>query len=477
MSELSKNKKGILDSLISTTKLMNYPEIKKLLEEFPKQYVTDTIKTELQSIRDNILSSSEQEIKKIDISPETIEKKVEIRIKTGFKQSIRPAINGVGIILHTGLGRAPFSTEAQDALFKVVKNYCVLQQDIETGRRGSRYVHVEELLTYLTGAEAACVVNNNAAAVLLVLNTLAKDREVIISRGQLIEIGGAFRMPDVMDRSGAIMVDVGTTNRTHIHDYENAVNENTAMIQVCHTSNYRIMGFTKQVELKQLKELCTRHELPLVEDIGSGCLIDFTKYGLPPEPMVQHSIKEGADIVTFSGDKILGGPQAGIIIGKKEYIDKIKKNPLTRALRTDKMTFAVLEATLKLFLNEKALLEKHPVIHLLTLPMNLLQARARRFIRKIQPEIGKECEIKLITGESEMGSGSFPARNIPTKLVYLKPKKISPDEFAYRLRKSDPAVFSRIADDGVLLDFRTIHPDEIKDLAVVILKIFGKILI
>jgi len=472
MKEISDLKKKMLKKIISTTRLLNYDKIKNLLQEFPDQVVTNSIKEELQALRDRIIRTEDSRLSEIEISPENIETRIDIKVRSCFKQSIRPAINAVGIILHTGLGRAPFSEFAKKALASSVKNYCVLQQDIETGRRGNRYIHIEDLLTHLTGAEAACIVNNNAAAVLLVLNTLAKDREVIISRGQLIEIGGAFRIPDVMERSGAIMIDVGTTNRTHLHDYENAINENTAMIQVCHFSNYRIIGFTSQVPLHKLKELCNRNNLPLVEDIGSGCLIDFTKYGLPPEPIVQDSIKEGADIVTFSGDKILGGPQAGIIVGKKEYVDKIKKNPLTRALRCDKMTFSVLEATLKMFLDEEKLLKGHPVIHMLTLPLKTIQSRARRFIRRIRPKIEDKCKIDLINGETQMGSGSFPAKNIKTKLVAINPENFSADEFAYKLRKSDPPVFTRIAEDNVLFDFRTVHPDEIKTLENVILNIF-----
>jgi len=471
MSETSQKRNTILSNLISTTKLLNCSKIKLLLEEFPQHVVTDAVRDELQQLREKILHSSPEELETIDISPERIEEKVDIRVRAQLRPSVHPAINATGIILHTGLGRAPFAKVAQELLLDAVKNYCTLEIDVSTGKRGERYIHVEGLLNYITGAEAGCVVNNNAGAVLLVLNTLAEGREVIISRGQLIEIGGAFRMPDVMQQSGAIMVEVGTTNRTHLHDYENALTEKTALIQVAHTSNYKFIGFYKHVPLSDLKKICIKRNIPLVKDIGSGALIDLTKYGLPPEPTVQDGIKDGADIVTFSGDKLIGGPQCGIIVGKKEYIDRIKKNPLCRALRCDKMTYVVLEATLKLFLDEKRLMKENPVMQMLTLSVRTITSRARRFIRKISSEIGDVCEMKIIDGESQMGGGSLPGEQIPTKLVALKPIQMSTNELSHRLRMGNPSVFTRIAEEKVLLDFRTIHPDEINSLGDIVVKV------
>ncbi len=470
MTDTGKLKKELLGNLISTTKLLNYPKIKALNEEFPKYFVKEKTKEELQKIRDFIVKASEDELKGYDISPERIEMKVDLKVRLDIKPSVRPAINAAGIILHTALGRAPFAEEAQEELMNAVRSYCTLAIDVPTGKRGDRYKHVEELLTYLTGAEAACVTNNNAAAVLLVLNTLAEGKEVIISRGQLVEIGGAFRIPDVMSRSGAVMVEVGTTNRTHARDYENAVTEETSMIQVVHHSNYRIIGFTGEVPIDKIRPIADKHDIPIVDDIGSGCLIDFTKYGLPPEPIVQDSLKAGADVVTFSGDKILGGPQSGIIVGKKRYIDKIKKNPMCRAMRNDKMTYAVLEATLKLYLDQETLLEKHPVLHLLTMSEKTIAGRAGRFVRKIRPLIKDYCDIEVIKGESQMGSGSLPGRYIPTRLAAIKCKKMSTDELGTKLRLSDPAVFPRIENDTVLLDFRTVHPNELQALTDVVVK-------
>jgi len=465
MAEENKKRKQILDSLISTTKLLNYPKIKQLLAEFPKPFVTEAIRTELEKARTTALEADESALDRLDISPERIETAVDGRVRLSFQPSIRPAINAAGIILHTALGRAPYAEAAQEALKNAVKSYCTLAVDAPTGRRGDRYAHVEGLLQYITGAEAACVVNNNAAAVLLVLNTFAEGREVLISRGQLVEIGGAFRIPDVMRRSGAVMVEVGTTNRTHLFDYENGITEETAMIQVVHASNYRIIGFTGQVPLAQLMPLAEKHGIPLVEDIGSGCLIDFEKYGLPPEPMVQDSLKAGADVVTFSGDKILGGPQCGIIVGKKKYVDTIKKNPLCRALRNDKMTYAALEATLKLFLDERTLLEKHPVMRMLTLPAATIAARARRFVRLVKPGIDGVCAVRVISSESQMGSGSLPAIFIPTKAVAISSSHLSAETIAARLRMGVPPVFPRIEQDEILLDFRTVRPGEIPVLA------------
>lgn len=454
---------SLLDQLIGIPKLLNYPQIKALDEDdYPRPFVIDMTRTELQKLRDRILSSGEEELQQINIEPDLLAEKIANKIRFQFKPSVTPAINAAGIILHTALGRAPLCQEAQDAIADAIKNYCTLAIDRKSGKRGDRYAHVEELLCYLTGAEAALVVNNNAGATMLVLNTMAFGREVVISRGQLIEIGGSFRIPDVMKRSGAIMVEVGTTNKTHTWDYERAITENTALLLRVHTSNYQIVGFTSEVPLKPLVDLGHEHNLPVVDDIGSGCLIDFEKYGLPPEPMVQDSIKAGADIVTFSGDKILGGPQSGIIIGKKKFIDRIKKNPLTRALRCDKFTYTALEATLKLYLDEEHLQERHPVLRLLTIPSKRLSNRARTFKRHLKDILENKCEIKAIDGFSQLGSGSLPAQYIPTKVISLKPQTMSADSLAAKLRESDPPIFARIADNEVLLDLRTIREDETK---------------
>jgi len=458
------SKKSTLDNLISTTKLLNYPKIKKLLEEYPESYVIDAVRIELNKVREMILASDEEGVNVINTSPGHIEDMVDVRVRTTFQPGIRRAVNATGIILHTTLGRAPFAKAAQESLRNAIKNYCTLAINVQTGQRGDRYKHVDSLLCYLTGAESACVVNNNAAAVLLVLNTLSEGKEVIISRGELIESSEAFRIPDIIKRSGVEMVEIGTTNRTHLFDYTNAITENTGMILLVNTSNYKIIGFTKQAPVDELNNLCGKHNVPLVFNLGSGFLIDFTKYNLPYEPTVQESIKAGVDIVTFSGDKILGGPQCGIIAGKKEYIDRIKKSPLCRALRCCKMTYASLEATLKLYLNEDTLCDSHPVIHMATLPLKTITSRSRRFVEKLRPFVPEYCDLKIIKGASQMGSGSLPGEIIPTKLVAVNPKKISADEFSLGLRKNEPPIFTRIVENQVLFDFRTIHKSEISSL-------------
>ncbi len=462
----------LLDQLIGIPKLLNYPQIKAVDEDYPRQFIIDITREELQKLRSRILSADEQQLHHIDIDPNLLAEKIADRVQYQFKQSVAPAINAAGIILHTALGRAPLCQEAQDAIANAIRNYCTLAIDRKTGKRGNRYAHVEELLCYLTGAEAALIVNNNAGATLLVLNTMAFGKQVIISRGQLIEIGGSFRIPDVMKRSGAIMVEVGTTNKTHLWDYKRAINENTAILLRVHTSNYQIVGFTSEVPLKNLVDLGHEHNLPVVDDIGSGCLVDFQKYGLPPEPMVQDSIKAGADVITFSGDKILGGPQSGIIIGKEKYIERIKKNPLTRALRCDKLTYAALEATLKLYLDEEHLHERHPVLKILTLPIKRLANRGRTFKRHLKDILNDKCEIKAIDGFSQLGSGSLPAQYIPTKLIALKPQMMSADSLAAKLRENEPPIFARIDDDEVLLDLRTIREDETKVVEEAITNIF-----
>ncbi len=456
--------------LISATRLLSFPRIRQLQAEFPAYYVKETLKAVLREVRLEILDAGPEHPEPIDVSPETIEARIDERIRQNFRPGVRPAINASGIILHTGLGRAPFAEPAREALAAAVRGYCTLEVEEATGRRGSRHRHVEHLLTFLTGAEAACVVNNNAAAVLLVLNSLADGREVIISRGQLVEIGGAFRMPDVMAGSGAAMVEVGTTNRTHFRDYESAVSGRTAMIQVVHPSNYRISGFTSDVPLARLRQLCDRHGLALVHDIGSGCLLDLSRYGLSAEPLVQDSVAAGADVVTFSGDKLLGGPQCGIIVGKKELLDGIIQNPLCRVLRCDKIIYSVLEATLKLFLDRDTLARRLPVLSMATEPLEAVRRRAESLIELVRPQVDESCRLELVDGESQMGSGSMPARAIPTGLVALECTGLPTEELGRRLRTGDPPVFARIADGRLMLDLRTVSERECRLLAASVIR-------
>ncbi len=371
------------------------------------------------------------------------------------------AINALGVVLHTGLGRAPLSRVAQEALQEVSENFCALEINLSDGRRGSRYRHVEPLLCELTGAEAAMVVNNNCAATLLILATIARGKEVIVSRGQLIEIGGSFRIPEVMLQSGCRMVEVGTTNRTHLRDYENAITPDTAAILRVHTSNYRIVGFTKEVSLADLVALGRCHNIPVIDDLGSGALIDLSRYGLPKEPVVAESIATGADVVCFSGDKLIGAGQAGVIVGRKALIDRMKKNPLTRAFRCDKLTYAVLERTLELFLDEERALKEHALMQILLKPLAQMEREANEVLALVKERIGDRAELRVHPTVAEVGGGSLATESLPSVALAVVPGKMAVAELARRLRFYQPPVFARVDRGELLLDFRTIRSDEV----------------
>jgi len=392
-------------------------------------------------------------------------------------EEVRPrltrVINGLGVVLHTGLGRCPLSGAAQEGLREVASGFSSLEIDIDSGRRGDRYSHVESLLCELTGAEAAHVVNNNCAATLLVLSSLAAGREVIVSRGQLIEIGGSFRIPDVMRQSGCTMVEVGTTNRTHLRDYANAITEQTgAMIRV-HMSNYRITGFTKEVGLDELVRLGDERGIPVIDDLGSGALIDLSVFGLPREPLVQESMKTGAAVACFSGDKLIGACQAGIIVGKKEHIRRMKKHPLTRALRCDKLSFAALERTLELFLDEARLLEEHAVLRVLLKSVGQMQREAKALARRIEDALKGKADVAVKPSLSEFGGGSLATESLESRAVAIRPREISVDELARRMRHNRPPVFGRVERDEYLLDFRTLGKDDIPETAEALLSALG----
>jgi L-seryl-tRNA(Ser) seleniumtransferase len=357
---------------------------------------------------------------------------------------------------------------------EVSQNYSNLEYDLESGERGSRYTHVEEILCRLSGAESALVVNNNAGAVLLVLNTISEGREVIVSRGELVEIGGAFRIPDVMKRSGALLREVGTTNRTYLSDYQRAIGSQTALFLKVHTSNFRVMGFTSDVPLQDLVQLGRETQLPVMEDLGSGCLVDLLQYGLEKEPTVQEAIKTGVDVVTFSGDKLLGGPQAGIILGKKGLMDLIKINPLTRALRIDKLTLAALESTLHLYLDEKRATQEIPVLHMLSLDRSRLKRKGRSLLRRVAGNIPQDTQLILKEDVSQVGGGSLPLQELPTIVLAIKPNILSINDLKEKLRKGDPPIISRISKDELILDMRTVFDEEIPLLAAGIEKALTK---
>lgn len=452
--------RNLLRKLPSVDALMKTEKARKLVEAYSREAVVDASRSVLEELRSKIAADEDKADSERMISPESITEKMENRLADKFSASLRPAVNATGVILHTGLGRALLSAEAREAIQEAVKGYCTLATDIETGRRGHRDVHVEGLLCELTGAEAATIVNNNAAATVLILNTLAKGREVIVSRGQLVEIGGSFRMPEVMESSGAIMREVGTTNKTHLRDYTAAINENSGAILRVHHSNYRIVGFTSEPAIEELSQLAKEHNLPLIDDLGSGALVDLGEYELEAEPMVRDSIRAGVEVACFSGDKLIGGPQSGIIVGKGSTIEKIKKNPLKRALRVGKLTLAGMEVTLRLFLSLEKLKDKHPVYRMFSLKIEELEKRGKRVIRELQTELAAKAQVSLEEGGSQVGSGSVPVETIPTILVQIKPVSVSAESLVKRLRYNNPPVFARVHKDAVLLDLRTIQEDE-----------------
>ena len=366
-----------------------------------------------------------------------------------LRPSLRLVINATGVIIHTNLGRAPLSEDAIAAMVAVSGGYSNLEFDLEAGERGSRFVHLEPLLRQLTGADAAMAVNNNASALLLALSSLAPDREVIVSRGQAVEIGGGFRIPDVMRQSGARLVEVGTTNRTYLRDYEAALTPDTAAIMRVHASNFRIIGFTETPAINDLAQLAHEHDLLLLDDLGSGCILDTTQFGLAPEPTVQESMAAGVDLAMFSGDKLLGGPQAGVIIGRRELVERLHRHPLARAVRMDKASIAALTATLLHYLRGEAL-EKLPVWRMIAAPLAEVQRRARRWARGI----GEPA--KVVDGRSMIGGGSLPEESLPTKLVALAGDGGYVSDLARRLRQGDPPVVARVERDALLLDPRTV---------------------
>jgi L-seryl-tRNA(Ser) seleniumtransferase len=381
------------------------------------------------------------------------------RIQATIGPHYRKAINATGIILHTGLGRAVLPDRALQQIVRELSGYSVLQIDVATGQRSRRDERIEQLLRLLTGAEAATVVNNNAAATAIVLNAVAAGREVIVSRGQLVEIGGSFRLPDVMAAAGAKLVEVGTTNKTHLRDYEQAIGENTAAILRVHPSNYKIIGFTAEVPLGELVDLGREHGLTVIDDVGAGPLIDFAQFGFEKEPTLAESVAGGADVITCSGDKMIGGPQAGIILGKQRLIQSIRKNPLTRIVRPDKITLAALEATLVLFLDQEQALSDVPTLRMLRRDVAEIAAQAERICAAVRAAV-PTAQVEVVDGLSQMGSGSLPGQNLPTRLVAVQAENVDEGELARRLRQHETPVFARVAQGRVLLDPRTLLDGE-----------------
>ena len=448
------NKNLLYRSIPKVDILLEKEEIQNAIEEYGREIVMEAIREEMEGLRAYI-GTCEDEKAALD-KIESLTEQILRYVKKVNTPNMRMVINGTGTILHTNLGRAPISQEHMAKLSNIVTGYSNLEYNLEAGKRGERYSHFEELLCRLTGAEAAMAVNNNAAAVMLILSSMAKGGEVVVSRGELVEIGGKFRIPDVMEQSGATLVEVGTTNKTHYSDYEDAITEETKALLKVHTSNYRIVGFTDTVTVADLAPLAKERELPLIEDLGSGVLVDLSKYGLTYEPTVQDSIKNGADVVCFSGDKLLGGPQAGIIIGKKKYIDMMKKNQLTRALRIDKFTATALELVLQEYLSEEKAIQNIPVLRMIHETKEEVTARARS-LKNMLNRAGLDADFELEECESQIGGGSLPLERIPSMAVTVKPHNISVPKLEEEMRHLEVPIIPRTANDTIYLDVRTIE--------------------
>jgi len=450
MPKTDKNQQ--LRNLPGVDHLLSLTMADKRFDNIPRSVILDSIRNAIDRTRQNVLNDIDINITD-DLLLATALKFAQERIKPKLVN----VINATGVVLHTNLGRALLCDDALENITQVAQSYSNLELNINTGKRGIRYSAIEELICELTGAESALAVNNNAGAVLLCLNTMARGKEVVVSRGELVEIGGSFRVPDVMSKSGGILKEVGTTNRTHLKDFQNAICDQTGLFLKVHTSNYKIQGFTADVPLQDLVDLGHSKNILIMEDLGSGTLIDFSKYGLPSEPPVSESVKTGADVVTFSGDKLLGGPQAGIIVGKKETIDLIKSNPMTRALRIDKLTLAALESTLKLYRDEQTAVEKIPTLRMLTMPIKTIHSKADRLLKSIEKKISSKIKIDLSDMNSRPGGGSFPELELPTRCVRLAPETLSVSSLEKQMRLSTPAIIGRIEDNRYILDPRTIQ--------------------
>ncbi|PWK09053.1 L-seryl-tRNA(Sec) selenium transferase [Tumebacillus permanentifrigoris] len=449
----------LLRRLPAVHRLLDHPVCRELIEQYSHRFVSRMAGEVIGDLRTAIVAGAGCEA---DLQPEVLAGQVAQRVQAQFQPHYRPVINATGVVLHTNLGRAPLPDVAVRAIDRTARGYTNLELNLATGERGSRYDHVERLICELTGAEAALVVNNNAAAVLLVLSEMAKGKSVVISRGQLVEIGGSFRVSEVMRASGAHLVEVGTTNKTHGYDYERAIDDETGLILKVHTSNFRVVGFTHQPELADLVALAHARNVPVYEDLGSGSLIDLRSYGIGDEPTVGESVRAGVDIVSFSGDKLLGAAQAGIIVGKQEYVKRLKKNQLTRALRVDKFTLAALEATLMLYRDEDIAKRDVPTIWMLLRTPTTMNTDAQRLHQGLADVFGERADVRLEAGLSQVGGGSLPTEELPTWHVTVKSRHFSLNELEHQLRHVDMPVMTTLQKEALHFDVRTIFPREIE---------------
>ncbi|BCS52470.1 L-seryl-tRNA(Sec) selenium transferase [Geobacter sp. SVR] len=450
----------ILKAIPKVDRLLAWPEMAPLLAAHPRAEVIAAVRLALAELREEVRSGRAG-------APDdrsALIASIESGLARRSTHSLRSVINGTGVVVHTNLGRAPLAVQAEKAMLEISGGYCNLEYDLQDGARGKRNAHVEGLICELTGAEAALVVNNNAAAVILALSTLAIGREVVLSRGELVEIGGSFRIPDVMRQSGAALVEVGTTNRTHLRDFQAAASEATALFLKVHTSNFAVVGFTADTSIEELAVLGREKGIPVMLDAGSGCLVDLAPYGIAGEPTIARYLETGADVVTFSGDKLLGGPQAGIIAGKRSLVEPMKRHPLLRAIRMDKLSLAALEATLRLYRDEQRALREIPTLRMLTMPAGELSARATQIIRRLRRGLPPVVELRKQQGESSAGGGSFPLLQLPTTLIEVQIASAAPQRIEAALRRAGTPVIGRIHRDRFLLDVRTILDRDIVSL-------------
>jgi L-seryl-tRNA(Ser) seleniumtransferase len=452
------DKQALLSRLPSVDELLKSDDGLQWQQKYPRQLVIRAIRVVLNNLRETILEGSGREVDLIGIIS-----RIGALVEELAGYSLKPCLNATGVVLHTNLGRSILSPEVIAHIAEVAGNYSNLEYDIEQGVRGKRYSHIKRLLSELTGAEDGIIVNNNAAAVLVCLAALAKGEEVIVSRGELVEIGGSFRIPDVMSGSGAILREVGTTNKTHTFDFEKAVTENTALLMKVHQSNFRMIGFTSDVTIEEMVSLGQKLKLPVMFDLGSGCLIDLKPYGIHIEPTVQEVVAAGADIVTFSGDKLLGGPQAGVIVGRRQLIEIIEKNPLIRAMRIDKMSLAALEATLMCYLDMDSVREKIPTLSMLLQRPEKIKARAKKVASMLMKRgaLTDRANIEIVADVSQSGGGALAGIAFDTFAVAIAPMKMSVNDLERRLRLGNPPVIARIKEDRLILDMRTLLDKEV----------------
>lgn len=454
---------NLLQRLPGVDRLLDCARQSPNLRQTPHVVLRNAARTVLEALRHQLLHDNAA-LAAVDVDETAVLRRMESLVAAAMQPNLRKTINATGIVIHTNLGRSLLCREAIENLAAIAGSYSNLEFDLALGRRGSRYSAVEGLLREITGAQAGLVVNNNAGAVLAALETMARDREVVVSRGELVEIGGAFRIPDVMRKSGALLREVGTTNRTHLKDYAAAVSDRTGLLLKVHQSNFAITGFTKAVPLKELVALGREHGVPVMEDLGSGTFVDLRRYGLPWEPTVQEAVASGADIVTFSGDKLLGGPQAGLIVGKREFVKAIAENPLTRALRIDKLTLAALESTLRLYREEPRAMAEIPTLQMMMVPERILADRAERLCSLLRRIADPGLAFAPQALKSRIGGGSLPQLELPSHGVAVTFHEGSPQGAEFFLRRHTPPIIGRIEKERFIMDVRTLRDDDLPDI-------------